>query len=59
MLESPFKSVRVIRGADHIRVGMQVDTMRKRGDNLICKVRFRITDQQDSLFEITLISFLS
>lgn len=59
MLESPFKSVRVIRGADHIRVGMQVDTMRKRGDNLICKARFRITDQQDGLCEITLTIFLS
>ena len=59
MLESPFKSVRVIRGADHIRVGMQVDTMRKRGDNLICKARFRITDKQDGLCEITLTIFLS
>ncbi len=59
MVESKTRCVRAIRNADNIRVTMLVRSMRKRGDNLYCDAEFRVTDEQDGLFEVQLKGFLS
>jgi len=59
MVESRTRSVRAIRNAEHIQVEMTVRTMRKRGGNLFCVADYRVTDDQDGLFEVELEGFLS
>lgn len=59
MLESRTRSIRAIRNAEHIQVEMVVRTMRKHGDNLFCVADYRVSDDQDGLFEVQLKGFLS
>jgi hypothetical protein len=59
MVESIARAVRQIRNPDDIRVEMKVRQMRKRGENLICIADFRVTDDADGLFEVSLKGFLS
>jgi hypothetical protein len=59
MLESKTRTVRAIRNAEHIEVEMVVRAMRKRGENLFCEADYRVTDNQNGLFEVQLKGFLS
>lgn len=59
MLESHTRTVRAIRNAEHIDVEMDVRSMRKVGDNLLCEADYRVTDKQNGLFEVQLKGFLS
>ena len=59
MVESTTRSVRAIRNPNDIRVEMNVRKMRKRGENLYCVADFRVTDDGDGLFEVSLKGFLS
>jgi hypothetical protein len=59
MLESRTRSVRAIRNAEHIQVEMEVRTMRRQGENLFCVADYRVSDDQDGLFEVQLKGFLS
>jgi hypothetical protein len=59
MVESTTRAVRQIRNPDDIRVEMNVRQMRKHGEHLICIADFRVTDDADGLFEVSLKGFLS
>jgi len=59
MVESATRSIRAIRNPENIRVVMDVDAMRKRGESIYCAARYCITDDQNGLFEATLKGFLS
>ncbi len=59
MIESKTKSVRVIRNPENIQIEMDVTRMKQRGDNLYCIANYKVTDDQDGLFEVTLKGFLS
>lgn len=59
MVESTTRAVRQIRDPDDIRVEMNVRQMRKHREHLICVADFRVTDDADGLFEISLKGFLS
>jgi hypothetical protein len=59
MLESKTRTVRAIRNAERIEVEMVVRAMRKRGENLFCEADYRVTDNQNGLFEVQLKGFLS
>ena len=59
MLECNTRSVRAIRNAAHIDVDMEVRSMRKHGNNLLCEADYRVTDNQGGLFEVQLKGFLS
>ena len=59
MVESRTRSVRAIRDAENIQVEMTVGTIRKRGENLFCVADYRVTDDQNGLFEVHLEGFLS
>lgn len=59
MVESTTRAVRQIRNPDDIRVEMNVRQMRKHGEHLICIADFRVSDDADGLFEISLKGFLS
>lgn len=59
MVESHTRTVRAIRNPNNIQVAMTANTIRKRGDTLFCDAKYRITDDQDGLFEIRLKGFLA
>lgn len=59
MVESETRSVRAIRNPDRIDVEMEVLAMRKRGHNLYGVCRYKVTDEQGGLFEVTLKGFLA
>lgn len=59
MVESTTRAVRQIRNPDDIQVEMNVRQIRKHGEHLICIADFRVTDDADGLFEISLKGFLS
>jgi hypothetical protein len=59
MVESTTRAVRQIRNPDDIRVEMNVRQMRRLAKRLICIADFRVTDDADGLFEVTLKGFLS
>lgn len=59
MVESTIRAVRQIRNPDDIRVEMNVRQRRKHRQHLICIADFRVTDDADGLFEISLKGFLS
>lgn len=59
MVESSVRAVRAIRDPENIRVEMQVRKICKRGIHLYCVADFRVTDEEDGLFEVSLKGFLS
>lgn len=59
MIESSTRNIRAIRDAEIIDIEMNVATMKKRGDNMICIADYRLTDSHNGLFEIRLKGFLS
>jgi hypothetical protein len=59
MVESTARAVRQIRNPEDIRVEMNVRQMRRHGEHLICIADFRVTDDANGLFEISLKGFLS
>jgi hypothetical protein len=59
MVESTTRAVRQIRNPDDIRVEMNVRQMRRLAKRMICIADFRVTDDADGLFEVTLKGFLS
>jgi len=52
MLESHTKSIRSVRETEHIKVEMEVQTMRKRGKTIFGIGLYRITDDQGGLIEL-------
>lgn len=52
MLESHTKSIRSVRETEHIKVEMDVQTMRKRGKTIFGIGVYRITDDQGGLIEL-------
>lgn len=59
MVESHTRTIRAIRNPKNIHVEMTVSTIRKRGVNLFCDARYRLTDDRDGLFEVRLKGFLA
>lgn len=59
MVESHTRSIRAVRNPEHIKVEMNVRRMHQRGFNLYCQADYRVTDDQDGLFEVELKGFLS
>ena len=58
MVEFNTRSVRSIRNSQAIQVDMTVQTMRRRGEQFYCVADFRVTDDQDGLFEIRVKGFV-
>ncbi len=59
MVECSTRSLRAIRNPDDISVVMTVRKIYRRGVHLYCVADFRVTDDADGLFEVTLKGFLS
>ncbi|MBR7801038.1 hypothetical protein [Undibacterium fentianense] len=58
MVESHTKTVRAIRRSSGIRVDMKVKAMRRRNASFYCIADFKISDDLDGLFEVSLKGFL-
>jgi hypothetical protein len=54
MLESSVRSRYAIRSRDRIQVDMQVASIRKMGEKVLCTADFRVTDERGGLFELRL-----
>ncbi len=59
MLESATKSIRAIRNPEQIQVDMNIVSIKKLGENIICLADYRVTDNQGGLFEVRLKGFLA
>ena len=52
MLESHTKSIRSVTTPEHIKVEMELQTMRKRGNTIFGIGTYRITDENGGLIEL-------